>query len=400
LALALPAQHCLRSLPLDPRTGCAVSASSEQVRIAHGAAQLPESQWQNLVVGRPALRLEVLKAIENAAARPLRVQTFLLEDHMGLAAAAVCEPIPESSDYNPLDALLFGRVAGIIRRLGVSTQPLLVFKTPLGRQSSVVLRPAHPAEQQRVLDSLLDAIEQHAAKAKLGIAFIDVTAEDDLLWSALRTRRYVDSEIDATARMEIEWSDFDGYVDCQRRRSKNAAHAARRERNSNRRSGVSIRQLRLGAADAQAFYELTRDHYRHKNGRDPLYGPEFLPLLSQLLADDLLIFEAVRESKRVAMLAVVRSGSVGWMAWLGIELRDRPNDYTYANINFYHAADWAPALGLKTLLYGTAALEAKLKRGCRLFDCRVFYRPHRRFLRAFAQPYFQIHQAWYRKKSR
>jgi hypothetical protein len=57
-----------------------------------------------------------------------------------------------------------------------------------------------------------------------------------------------------------------------------------------------------------------------------------------------LIFEAVRNGERVAMLEIVRSGAVGWVAWFGIELRDRPNDFTYANIMFYHPADWAPAM--------------------------------------------------------
>jgi predicted N-acyltransferase len=377
-----------------------MSDGFEQMRIAQGVEQLPELEWQNLVHGRPALRLEVLRAIACHATRPLPLQVFLLEDEGRLAAAAICEPVTAGSADNPLDALLFGRTAGVFRGLRVSTQPVLVFHTPLMRHSPVVVRSADAAVQRRLLDRLLDCIEEYAAALKVGIAFVGVTPEDEPLWDSLRIRRYLGSEFESTARLEVEWSDFDSYVTHLRQRSRNAAYNARNERNRNRMCAVDIRQIRCTDADARALYRIARDHYRHKNGRDPLYGPQFLPQLSKALGDDLLIFEAVRNGERVAMLAVVRSGAVGWVAWFGIELHDRPNDFTYANIMFYHPADWAPAMGLKTLLYGTGVQQAKARRGCRLITCHQFYRPYRELFRMVAGPYLTIHQAWYRRKRR
>jgi hypothetical protein len=67
---------------------------------------------------------------------------------------------------------------------------------------------------------------------------------------------------------------------------------------------------------------------------------------------------------------------------------------------FYHTADWAPPLGLTSLIYGTAAQAAKSRRGCRLLGLYLFYRPHRRVFRMLAAPYFAIHEAWYRRKRR
>jgi predicted N-acyltransferase len=377
-----------------------MSTSSQRLRIVQDVEQLPDAAWQSLVVGHPALRLEVLRAMAKAASRPLPVQVFLLEDDRGIAAAAVCEPIMASGAHNMLDALLFGRAERLVRRLGVSTQPLLLFKCPLARQAPIVLRPGELAQQIGDLSSLLDGIEEHAAGHNLGIAFIGFTVEDDLLCSALRSRRYLDSEIDSTARLEIEWSDFDGYVNHLRTRSKNAAKIARNERNRNRRNGVRIQRVRPGDAETQALYTLMYDHYRHKNGRDPPFGPAFLPHLTASLGDDLLVFEARRDARVIGTLLVVRSGCVGWVVSVGIELLDRPNDFTYANLAFYHAADWAPALGIKTLLYGTAVQKAKLTRGCRLVACRLFYGPHSRFNRLFTAPYLWIHQARFRWKNR
>lgn len=377
-----------------------MSAPSQRLRVVHDAEQLPDAEWQSLVLGHPALRLEVLLAIAKTASRPLPVRIFLLEDDRGIAAAAVCEPIAASAAHNMLDALLFGRAERLVRRLGISTGPMLLFKCPLARQAPIVLRSGEYATQMRDLSSLLDGIEEHAAGHDLGIAFIGFTAEDELLCSALCSRRYLDSEIDSTARLEIEWNDFDGYVNHLRTRSRNAAKIARNERNRNRKNGVRIQRVRPDAAETQALYTLMYEHYHDKNGRDLPFGPAFLPRLAAPLGDDLLIFEARRDDHVIGTVFVVRSGSVGWVVSVGIELLDRPNDFTYANLLFYHAADWAPALGIKTLLYGTAVQKAKLTRGCRLVPCRLFYSPHRRFNRLFIAPYMWIHQARFRWKNR
>jgi predicted N-acyltransferase len=390
----------LRSLFAGGRAGLAVSAVDGQFRVVQGIEQVPEAAWRDLAEDHPALRLEVLKAATRGWVRPLRLQPFLLEDHQGLAAAAVCEAVTTAEAHNPLDALLFGRAAGAASRLGLSSRPVLVFHTPMRRQAPVMLRPAAPAEQRQVLERLLEGIEEHAATLACGIAFVGVTTEDEPLCSALRGRGYLASALDSTACMAIEWVDFDGYVEHLRADSRNAAQTARKERSRSRKSGISIGPLRIGAAEARALYALVREHYQHKNGRDPPYGPEYLAQLNESLGDDLLILEALRGAARVAVLVVVRSGATGWGAMFGMDLRDRANDFTYANLLFYSAADWAPALGLKTLLYGTGAEQAKLRRGCRLLTSHLYYRPRRPIGRMLAAPYLRMHRAWQRRKSR
>jgi hypothetical protein len=117
-----------------------------------------------------------------------------------------------------------------------------------------------------------------------------------------------------------------------------------------------------------------------------------MPELARTLNGDLLIFEAARADECLAMLAVVRSGSVGMVTWIGIEQRREHSDFVYANLSFYHPADWAPALGLRTLVYGRAAQEAKARRGCRLLLCYLFYRPRSSLARWLAAPLLTLHQ--------
>jgi predicted N-acyltransferase len=372
----------------------------ERLRITDGLAQIPESGWRELAFGHPAMRLEVLKAIENSPTRQLNLQVFLLENDAGLAAAAICESVTAPDAHNALDSLLFGRAMRAARMLAVSTLPALLFSPPLGNEAPVLLQKTSPGERRRLLDRLLDGIEAHAAERGLGIAFLGVPDDEEMLTEALRDRRYLETEVQKMTCLDVEWSDFEGYVDHLRRRSKSAAGNARKERNRNRDGGVQIRLVPGNTVDTLAFFTLVREHYRHKNGRDLPFGPHFLPQLIQALGDDFLVFEAERHGQRVAMLGVVRSGNVGWPACFGIDLRNRPNDFTYFNLVYYHLADCAAGLGLRTLLYGNGAYQAKLKRGCRLMVNRLFYHPYRPLWRLAAGPYFRIHRAWYRRKLR
>lgn len=372
----------------------------ERLCITDGLAQIPESGWRDLAIGNPAMRFEVLKAIEHSATRHLNLQTFLLENDEGLAAAAICESVTAAGAYNPLDSLLFGRAMRVARILAVSTRPVLLFSPPLGNGAAVILRNTRTGERRRLLNRLLDGIEAYATDRKFGIAFIGVSGDDEMQTEALRDRRYLETEVQPTTCLDVKWRDFEGYVDYLRRRSKSAAGTARRERDRNRSSGVHIRCVPSNSVDPLAFYTLAQEHYRHKNGQDPLYGPRFLPQLIQALGDDFLVFEAERHGQRVAMLGIVRSGDVGWLSCLGIDLRNRSNDFTYFNLVFYHLADRAAALGLRTLLYGNGAYHAKRMRGCRLTVSRLFYQPYRPLRRLAAKPYFRIHRAWYRRKLR
>jgi predicted N-acyltransferase len=373
-----------------------VSAAAVAVRLVHGVEQLPEAAWRELVLDRPALRLEVLRAA-NAEA-PL--QFLLLEQDGVLVAAAVCELFAAHAARNPFDHLLFGRVAQTLRRLGVSTRPLLLCRTPVGRQAPVALRTAPLPEQRRWLEALLQRMEAEASTLRAALGFVGVSDEDEPLLSVLRARAYLESSLDPTTRMDIHWTDFDSYLKYLGERSKNTARAARKERNRNRRNGVSIRRVPATAADADELDAFARAHFRHKNRSNPSYSPELLARLATGLGDDFLLYEAVRDGRRVGMMGAVRSGEVGWLGWIGIEQHERPNDFTYISMAFYEPADWAPALGLKSLIYGTAAVETKTKRGCRVIPSHIFFRPRTPLARLPAALYFLLHRLWYRQKSK
>jgi predicted N-acyltransferase len=370
---------------------------SAQTRIIDTMSAISRPDWQKIAVGHPALRHEVLRTLQTSATRPMALRIFLLEDDEGLAAAAIGEEVTAGDSHNPLDSALFGRARGVARSVGLATAPALVFESALGSAPPILARegPLRPM----YLERLLSEIERYGAQNNLGVAFSGIPASDKELASVFERHRYVSSEVASTAWLKIEWSDFDGYLRFLRGRSKNAAKTVRGERNRNARSGICIRRL-PNTAPLDSIYVLARDHYRRKNQADLLDSPQFLPRLQQDIGEDLLCFAAERDGRRIASVAVVRFGDVGWVSWLGFAEHDRPNDFTYSNLVYYHLAESAAKLGINTLLYGNSVLKAKEMRGCQILVNRLYWRPRSSLARTLVKPYLFVHRAWYRRKMR
>ena len=98
------------------------------------------------------------------------------------------------------------------------------------------------------------------------------------------------------------------------------------------------------------------------------------------------------------MLALIRDGSTGWASLFGIDLNDRQKDYTYPSVAFYYAASVAGELGLRRILYGSGAIEAKRQRGCDIEGSALYYRPTGGLLSWFGGPMFRIQRAWKARK--
>jgi predicted N-acyltransferase len=368
-----------------------------QTRIIDTMSAVSRPDWQRIAVGHPALRHEVLRTLQTNANRPMALRVFLLEDDEGVAAAAIGEEVTAGDGHNPLDNALFGRARGAARSVGLATAPALVFESALGSAPPILVRDG--PSRSLYLERLLTEIERYGAQRNLGVAFSGIPASDGELASAFKRHRYVSSEVASTAWLDVEWSDFDGYLRFLRGRSKNAAKTVRGERNRNAKSGTYIRRLPT-TAPLDSIYVLARDHYRRKNRADLLDSPEFLPRLKQDIGEDLLCFAAERDGQRIASVAVVRFGDVGWVSWLGFAEDDRPNDFTYSNLVYYHLAESAAKLGINTLLYGNSVLKAKEMRGCKILVNRLYWRPRSALARTLVMPYLSMHRAWYRRKMR
>lgn len=372
---------------------------TERFKIVDDLSELAAEQWRRFAQGHPGLHLAVLQSLSEQSLKPLRFKAFVVEDAAGIAAAAVCQSVTQASQYSSLDSLLFGRARQLCAALRLHARPYLAFSLPLGGGAAIAARTASADEMRHRLTTLLDGVETYATEHHFGVAFMRIE-EGTLASLLLRERGYLESKTPSTATLAVEWDDFDGYLAYLHRSSPKAASMVRNERTRARKQGVEIRRIPCDEAGARALYDFASRHYREKNGSDPVYTADFFVRLAAMLGEDFLLFEARRHGARTALSVGVRSVEVVWATWVGFAPGERPNDFTYFNLCYYAMADYAPAANIRTVLYGNGAYDAKLRRGCRITECSVFYRPHSGFMRAVATPFFRMHRAWYRRKLR
>ena len=369
----------------------------ERLRVVEDLRTIPAEQWRPLALVQPAFRLEVFRSLAEQSIRPRCFKAFMIEDSEGASAAAVCQAVTQAAQYSPLDSLLFGRARKLCEALHLSPRPYLSFSLPLGGGAAISVRAADANSARRCLNELLDGIETYASQRRFGVAFMGIE-QDALPDSILRERGYLACETPPTTMLAVEWNDIDGYVTHLRRTSASAASTVRNELTRAHKHGVAIRQIPCDDSGAQALYEFASRHYRLKNGVEPVYAPDFFLRLASMLGEDFLLFEARRNGARTAMLGAVRSAEVAWVTWLGFDANERPNDFTYFNLAYYALAAFAPVAGIRTLLYGNGAYDAKLRRGCRMTRCGAFYRPHSSLMRGIASCFFLAHRTWYKQK--
>jgi predicted N-acyltransferase len=366
---------------------------AERVRIETDMLRLPDAAWRQLHLDHPGLRLEALQshAATDRTGTPLRV--FLLEDDAGIVAAAVCR-VAAAGRPTSATHLLYGRLAAPLSRVGLLRRPVLECRTPSTSAGGWVWRPDDVVSRRRAMRQLLDAMEHNARQNGMDLACIAVLASDTPQREELLERGYLHASTGAVAHLDVHWQDFDGYVRWLRGRSKNAATNARKEMSRNRQSGVTLRRIEPDRAAIEDLHRLLTAHHLDRNGWSPSMGTEFLQELARRLEDDLLMFAAERDGRRIAMMGGIRAGTTLCASWFGIELQDRENDFTYPCLTYYHVAGMAASMGLERILYGTAALAAKRARGCTITDSEIYYRPHGGWLKWFGRPYFSLHRRW------
>ena len=253
-------------------------------------------------------------------------------------------------------------------------------------------------ERRAALGRLLDGLESLARRTRKGLLFPAVPTQEQPLHDMLCERGYLHGMAPSGTLLPIEWRSFEEYCATLTRRSRHLGGILRSERRRGREGGVVIRRVTPTAELGDAMYRLATEHYRYKNDEDLSFSVGYLMRLLPRLGDNVLVFEAERNGKRCAMVGVVISGTVGWVTFLGVDVADRPNDFTYFNIVYYTLADHAAAHGLTAVLLGNGAYDSKLRRGCQLVPMQFFCRPASLWRRGLLSMFFVLHRLWVARK--
>jgi predicted N-acyltransferase len=298
-----------------------------------------------------------------------------------------------------VDHVLLGRFRPLAARIGISFLPALV-AAPLRGFGCLPLasRELDEGARGRVLDAILDAIEDEAARRGVALFLGDLRPCRADLAARLAARGFVDALDDPVSVLDVRWDSFDAYLRHLDRVSRGARKDVRRQQNQNRKRGTTITAEDDAGREGDRLWGLMTMNERAHNRRPFGFAREFFAVLASELAGDAVVYAARKEGRITATSLLLRRGTTGYLPMVGVDHAAAGRDFTFFAIAHYRPIGDAIADGLRTLHFGRALDGLKARRGCRLEETRVFYRASARLGRRASRVWLGVLSTWNRVK--
>lgn len=340
-----------------------------------------------------------LLTVEQTLAAGDEPRYFLLRDNGTPVAATVAYVSRHKGPLIDLDDLLFGRLRRPLAMLGVSALPVLTCQAPKGYARHLLLAPhLSPVERQRQTGRLLEALEDYADRHRLALAFLKVMQQEHDLLDLLASRGFLRTTGLPTAYLDLPWRSFSEYIDFLGGRSGNLRRKVRQEIRRNAKEGVVIERLESADGQCGRLYELMAANYAQYNTHAFHFESTMIQRLWENLGSDAVLYVARKHGQIVATSLFLKRGGLWKAMTMGVDHAAAGNDLTYFNIAYYRPIQDALAEGARRIYYGNGMYELKTRRGCRLMNGHIFFRPHGAFTRLAARPYFWAHRRWHGRK--
>ena len=371
------------------------------VSVGDRIASIDGGGWDEASGAAVSMERGLLDALEQIDDLGLQHRYFLGGDADARAAAAgSIRRSPEAS--GPVDALVFGRASGAVRMLGGSLGPLLLIGPEMGYDTTLQSASCDgDAERRRAtLHELCAAIEAEAARESLSVCISRVLPDASPLAAILEARGYAWTWERPTAWLPVDWSDPDGYVARLALHNRKAAQNVRREIAKFHDAGAQLHRLEAPAAHAARIDALLHAHEQRKNSHRLGYRDAFVESLATAMRGRVTIYLASKGGATTGAAILLRRGSHGSMALIGMDPEHGARDFSYFNTAYYGPAADAPQLGLRRIDFGPGLLPAKQRRGCRIAFPRLYYRGGRGLRRPFGRLALTAHRHWFERKFR
>ncbi len=361
--------------------------------VIRSIGEVGSMEWNQVIDEAVSISHEVFEFAECNSTYGDKVRYFLLRDkNQCLSAVSIALCIDKESEFG-VEGVMFGRLVERVRFLNNSLRPALICGL-VGHGAPVMTWPGE--NQAFWVERVLDVMEIYAKEHKYSIGFAGILSEQKTLNNALERRGYCHAYGLPETKIKVEWHDEDFYLKSIRNINKNYYKCAKKEINRFRKSGISIQKW--NGNNAQAVSNLLKDHHNERNKLKSEITPESLLDLKFKLKDNCQIYLAIKEEEIIGVAVLLKKGSTA-RAWkIGVDHIADENSFTYFNLAYYHLLSNAPKFNLKTVWYGNAALNAKIRRGCKV-DCTDFYyKPKEMHWKLIFYILFALQRYWYHKK--
>ena len=354
-------------------------AAVAELRVEYTSSlrRLDEAGWDRLAgSGDLYATTSWLRFVEDAMQG---APTYLLGwDRDRLVSGLACYWFPPDATYAPMarvDRMLRrahltpGLSRGERRRRGQALTGLLPTLCCGSRQlsySRLLLAPGLSAHGARAAAGEMLAAAELLAR-ELGAASLSfnwVDAHDEPLRGELRARGFV--EFSSQQRCQLEVDDLDGYL---RRFRSHRRVLIRREMRALDEAGVRFELGGLADLPVDVLAPLEHNLLRRYGVRRSLGQVEAsLREARMRFGRDSVAITATREGAICAFAAFLRWRDQLCARHVGFDYDQQADLPLYFGTLFYVPVQFAAALGVRVLDYGTGSIETKASRGCRVID--------------------------------
>lgn len=348
--------------------------------------------WQRLTrEGALGLDPRLLRTLQSNVTDGANRRYFVYEPEPGPAVVASAVLLEPSAARNPVASVLLGRFFGRLPASQDWLLPMVVLRAETTMDAPYCTDAAQPG-RRAALGGLLAALEEYADEHGCSIALDSVPADDAAMSAACAERGYLRTLARPTAEMRIEWNSWEDYLKSAARHSKRAATNIRTELNRARREGLEIAEWRATETPEAELHRLVVEHELRLNGRESLIRPGLFGSLAEALGGDFKVFVATCGGRLQGVMAFARSGGRGYATYPGLLEESERVGSAYFNLMYYRPIQLAIELGLHSIAFGNAALEAKIRRGCSVRAGSLCFRPRARALRVALGPAVALHR--------
>lgn len=369
------------------------------IRSVDSILDVPRDEWDALAGNQISVSHGWLKTVEENTDGVGRPIYYLAEESGRMVAATICNNIERGGKYRSLDGLLFGRMAAVAFKAGLSFLPATECGQALGYGSNILIRSGlAPEKVLDITDRLLVQVEERAAHESRALYLDRISDNQPELIRLLDRRGYLKTLGYPMNILTIGFSTFDDYVNSLEVFGRNSRKVVRREINKNRREGVVIEEMSDPSECESRLHDLLDLTHRKYNNTNIPFRRGFLSALKSNLGPEAVIYSARKGGRVIGAAVLLRRNDYGYIPMVGVDHEAAGNDFTYFNLAYYRPVRDAIQWRVKEVQCGAGMNEVKRRRGCQIRNTYLFYRSFNRLKQNLLKPYFNIHSAWWRRK--
>ena len=357
-----------------------------QIRCVRSIARIDVRSWDSLAGENVLASHGWLRLVEECLIVPALPYYFTANTPDGLVGATVCYPMQANPLFGNLNHIAFGRFKPLAEVTGLSLMPALICGPLYGYGAHVLVSGSlTERDRERVISRLIQEMESLGREKGLSMAFPGIMEEEARLVRHLEDRGFHRAEEIPVCIVDLEFSDFEGYLDFIGSKRKKTVNSIRREIKRNRRNGTRIRRLHELEGYGPEMHRMLDRQYRKYNGVPWMFSESFFSKSFAHLPEEVLFYVTERAERMTSL----QRGKTAYFLFLGIDREAAGNDFTYFNL-IYHRIEDSISKGVTRLYLGRLKYEAKIRRGCHLEPVFILYKPKRALKSLFIRGWFPL----------